>query len=321
LSLPSANPLTESIILTAQTPERAETAAPLISVYMPTYNRSAMMQRAVNSVLAQDYPNFELLIVDDCSPDDTWQVLNQLYAEHPQIRLFRQEKGQGACAARNLAIKAAAGEFVTGIDDDDEFLPNRLSSMMAAYDDQYSCVCTGYFWDYGSVRKALYTEQKVVRLPEVLDVHCLSNQALVRTSRMLAQGGFDETLAAFQDYDMWLRMVAAYGPALRLAEASYIVHVGHELGRITTSPKRLQAQSQFVEKHRPLMNERNLHNQAFYRRTMLQEPMSLAELLSAVRYGLVETKVRYYLKHRMQWLIKLRKQLLAKGIKGLFGLK
>lgn len=120
---------------------------------------------------------------------------------------------------------------------------------------------------------------------------------------------------------MWLRMVAAYGPALRLAEPTYVVHVGHELGRITTSPKRLNAQTQFVDKHRHLMNERNLHNQAFYRRTMQQEPLSLGELLSSCRYGLVETKVRYYLKHRMLWLIKVRKQLLSKGIKGLFGPK
>lgn len=304
--------------MTVVTPSITSPAAPLISVYMPTYNRSSMMQRAIASVLAQDYPHFELLIVDDCSSDDTWQVLQDKYGQHPQIRLFRQERGQGACAARNLAIKAAAGEFVTGIDDDDEFLPNRLSSMLAAYDDQYSCVVSGYFWDYGSVRKALYTERKIIRLPEVLDVHCLSNQALVRTSRMLAQGGFDETLAAFQDYDMWLRMVAAYGPALRLAEATYVVHVGHELGRITTSPKRLNAHLQFVEKHRHLMNERNLHNQMFYRKTMLQEPMSLAELLKSCRYGLLETKVRYYLKHHIQWLIKVRKQLLSKGFKGLF---
>lgn len=304
--------------MTVVTPSITSPATPLISVYMPTYNRSSMMQRAIASVLAQDYPHFELLIVDDCSSDDTWQVLQDKYGQHPQIRLFRQERGQGACAARNLAIKAAAGEFVTGIDDDDEFLPNRLSSMLAAYDDQYSCVVSGYFWDYGSVRKALYTERKVVRLPEVLDVHCLSNQALVRTSRMLAQGGFDETLAAFQDYDMWLRMVAAYGPALRIAEPTYVVHVGHELGRITTSPKRLNAQAQFVEKHRHLMNERNLHNQLFYRKTMLQEPMSLAELLKSCRYGLLETKVRYYLKHHIQWLIKVRKQLLSKGFKGLF---
>lgn len=304
--------------MTVVTPSITSPATPLISVYMPTYNRSSMMQRAIASVLAQDYPHFELLIVDDCSSDDTWQVLQDKYGQHPQIRLFRQERGQGACAARNLAIKAAAGEFVTGIDDDDEFLPNRLSSMLAAYDDQYSCVVSGYFWDYGSVRKALYTERKIIRLPEVLDVHCLSNQALVRTSRMLAQGGFDETLAAFQDYDMWLRMVAAYGPALRLAEATYVVHVGHELGRITTSPKRLNAHLQFVEKHRHLMNERNLHNQMFYRKTMLQEPMSLAELLKSCRYGLLETKVRYYLKHHIQWLIKVRKQLLSKGFKGLF---
>lgn len=307
--------------MTGVTTESRTAAQPLISVYMPTYNRSQMMQRAVASVLAQDYPHFELLIVDDCSSDDTWQVLQTLYGQHPKIRLFRQPQGQGACAARNLAIKAAAGEFVTGIDDDDEFLPNRLSSMLAAYDDQYSCVVSGYFWDYGSIRKALYTEHKVIRLPEVLDVHCLSNQALVRTSRMLAQGGFDETLAAFQDYDMWLRMVAAYGPALRIAAPTYVVHVGHELGRITTSPKRLNAQAQFVEKHRHLMNERNLQNQAFYRKTMLQQPLSLAELVSACRYGLVETKVRYYLKHHIQWLIKVRKQLLSKGIKGLFGQK
>ncbi|WP_306524150.1 glycosyltransferase [Rheinheimera sp.] len=294
---------------------------PLISVYMPTFNRSQMLQRAVASVLAQDYPNFELLIVDDCSSDDTWEVLNKLYAENSRIRLFRQDKGQGACAARNLAIKAAAGDFVTGIDDDDEFLPHRLSSMMASYDDQYSCICTSYFWDYGSVRKQLYPEQKIVRLPELLDAHCLSNQALVRKSRMLAQGGFDEQLAAFQDYDMWLRMVAAYGPALRLSEATYVVHVGHELGRITTSPKRLNAQAQFVEKHRGLMNDRNLHNQAFYRRTMQNLPMSLAELLSSCRYGLVESKIRYYFKHRLAWAIRLRKQILNKGIKGLFGHK
>ena len=99
---------------------------------MPTYNRSQMVQRAIASVLAQDYPHYELLIVDDCSKDDTWDVLNQLYGDNPKIRLFRQEKGQGACAARNLAIKAAAGDFVTGLDDDDEFLPNRLSSLMKA---------------------------------------------------------------------------------------------------------------------------------------------------------------------------------------------
>ncbi|MDZ7901608.1 MAG: glycosyltransferase [Rheinheimera sp.] len=61
-----------------------------------------MMQRAVNSVLAQDYPNVELLIVDDCSQDDTWQVLNDLYGQHPRISLFRQDVGRGClCSAKH----------------------------------------------------------------------------------------------------------------------------------------------------------------------------------------------------------------------------
>jgi len=291
---------------------------PLISVYMPTYNRAEMAQRAIESVLAQDYSNFELLVVDDASKDDTWLVLNQRYGQHPKVRLFRQEVGQGACAARNLAIHQANGEFVTGIDDDDEFLPNRLSSMMQAYDDQYALVCSSYFWDYGSQRKQLYGSTAEVDLAELLDAHVLSNQVLVKRSRMLAQGGFDTQLSAFQDYDMWIRLVAAYGKALRLAEATYVVHVGHELGRITTSPKRLAAQSYFMEKHLPLMNERNKQNQLFYRLAMEQQPLSLLRLMFFCRYGLWRGKIRYYLKQKLSWLIQLRKQLLSKGIKGLF---
>lgn len=280
-----------------------------------------MVRRAIASVLQQDYPCLELLVVDDASTDSTWATLNRLYSDEPRVRLFRQDKGQGACAARNLAITQAKGEFVTGLDDDDEFLPNRLSSLFQAYDDQYAFVCSSYFWDYGTVRKQLYPDSAIVGLNELLDVHCLSNQVLVKRSRMLAQGGFDTALAAFQDYDMWIRLVAAYGKALRLAEATYVVHVGHELGRITTSPKRLVAQSYFVEKHRPLMNERNIQNQQFYRLVMEQRKLSFGRLLFFCRYGLWSTKIRYYLKQKLQWAIKLRQQLLSKGMKGLFSKK
>lgn len=291
---------------------------PLISVYMPTYNRVQMAIRAIESVLAQDYPNFELLVVDDASSDDTWQVLTNKYINDERIRFFRQSSGQGACAARNRAISEAKGEFVTGIDDDDEFLPNRLSSLYRAYDDKYSCVCSGYIWDYGSVQKHLFTHRRVVALPELLDLHTLSNQALVKRERMLALGGFDISLAAFQDYDMWVRVVQAYGPALRIAEPSYKVNVGHELGRITNSPKRLDAHKQFVAKHRAQMSERNLQNQMFYRRSMEQIPFRFIELISSCRYGLVTLKWRYYLKHKLGVLSRWRIKVFSKGLAGLF---
>ena len=291
---------------------------PLISVYMPTFNRVAMATRAIDSVLAQDYPNLELLVVDDSSTDDTWPSLTNKYVNDDRVRFFRQPEGKGACAARNRAINEAKGEFVTGIDDDDEFLPHRLSSLYQAYDPQYSCVCSGYIWDYGSFRKTLFAVDEVVTLSSLLDLHSLSNQALVQRDRMLQLQGFDESLAAFQDYDMWVRVVAAFGPARRISNASYKVNVGHELGRITHSPKRLDAHKQFVAKHRPLMSERNLQNQMFYRLMMEKQPLSLLELLGQCRYGLQKLKWRYYLKQKMAWLSNLRIRLFSKGLAGLF---
>ena len=295
-----------------------QTALPLISVYMPTFNRATMASRAIDSVLAQDYPNIELLVVDDASTDDTWHRLTNQYINDERIRFFRQNSGQGACAARNRAIGEARGDFVTGIDDDDEFLPNRLTSLYQVYDDKYSCVCSGYIWDYGNVQKQLYASRQVVALPELLDLHTLSNQALVKRERMLALGGFDTSLAAFQDYDMWVRVVQAYGPALRIAEPTYKVNVGHELGRITNSPKRLDAHKQFVAKHRVHMSERNLQNQMFYRQSMQHIPLTLPQLLSSSRYGLVKLKWRYYLKHKLGVLSRWRIKLFSKGFNGLF---
>lgn len=291
---------------------------PLISVYMPTFNRLEMATRAIESVLAQDYPNFELLVVDDASTDDTWASLTNKYKDDARVRIFRQPEGKGACAARNLAISEAQGDFVTGIDDDDEFLPHRLSSLYRSYDPQYSCICSGYIWDYGSVSKTLFATNEVVTLSSLLDLHTLSNQALVKRERMVQLQGFDENLAAFQDYDMWVRVVAAFGPALRISDASYKVNVGHELGRITNSPKRLDAHKQFVAKHRPLMSERNLQNQMFYRLTMEKQQLSLLELLRLCRFGLQKLKWRYYIKQKMAWLSSLRIRLLSKGLAGLF---
>lgn len=117
---------------------------------------------------------------------------------------------------------------------------------------------------------------------------------------------------------MWVRVVQAFGPALRIADASYKVNVGHELGRITNSPKRLDAHQQFVAKHRPLMSERNLQNQMFYRLTMQQHNLTFRQLLSLCRYGLVKLKWRYYLKQRLAGLSQLRIKLFSKGLRGLF---
>lgn len=294
------------------------TSQPLITVYMPTHNRKQMAATAVDSVLAQDYPNFELIVVDDGSTDDSWEFLQQRYAAEPKVRLLRHPQSQGACAARNTAIAAANGDFVTGLDDDDVFYPDRLSSLMAAYQTGDAMVCSGYLWHYGTASKACFASDAVIELEQLLDLHTLSNQALVPTASMRALGGFDTQLAAFQDYDMWVRLVARFGPARRIGHISYQVNAGHEAGRISGSPKRLQAHDDFVAKHRALMTARNLHNQAFYRHSMQLLPMSLWQLLRSWRFGLQGLKLRYYLKQKFAWLSRLRLKWLQKGWRGLF---
>lgn len=87
--------------------------SPQISVIIPVYNRGALVETTVASALAQDLrpEEFEILLVDDGSTDDTWQILNALYAHHPQIRLFHLENG-GVARARNFGLKQARGEFI-----------------------------------------------------------------------------------------------------------------------------------------------------------------------------------------------------------------
>ena len=109
--------------------------SPLVSVYLPTRNRAEQLPRAIRSVLRQDCPNLELLVVDDASTDLTSEVLARFAARDSRVRIFRQPVPSGAPAARNRAIREARGEFLAGIDDDDLMLPTRLSSLLDAYQD------------------------------------------------------------------------------------------------------------------------------------------------------------------------------------------
>ncbi|STL53137.1 putative glycosyl transferase [Escherichia coli] len=104
---------------------------PLISIYMPTWNRQQLAIRAIKSVLRQDYSNWEMIIVDDCS--NSWEQLQQYVTalNDPRITYIHNDINSGACAVRNQAIMLAQGEYITGIDDDDEWTPNRLSVFLA----------------------------------------------------------------------------------------------------------------------------------------------------------------------------------------------
>ena len=268
---------------------------PLITVYMPTHNRRELLERAVASVFAQTMQDFELIIVDDASSDDTDEYLQNLQSKEPRVTALRNEKSQGACAARNRAIELAKGKYITGLDDDDEFLPHRLESLLAGYDDKYAFVNHGFVWHYGRYAKKVRDTPKVITLDEQLNYNFGTNQVFVETERLRAIGGFDINFKACQDYDTWTRLIIAYGNAKSLGDASYIVHQGHEGPRITEKGNHAVGYNQFFEKHQHLMSERNKINQRWLVMRALGKKPSFKEFILQVRNGFWLVKTKYCL--------------------------
>ena len=114
---------------------RMEHQQTLISILMPTYTVERYVEEAVRSILSQAYQNFELIIVDDCSTDDTFEILQNLAKEDHRIVLERNEKNSKICITLNKAWSMAKGDFIARMDGDDVSLPERLEVLKQFLDD------------------------------------------------------------------------------------------------------------------------------------------------------------------------------------------
>jgi glycosyltransferase involved in cell wall biosynthesis len=119
----------------------------LISVIMTVYGRDELLATAVGSILDQSHQNIEMLIVDDCSPDDAHEWLLKTYADEPRVRVFQTERNSGAYVAKNVALQHSRGEFITFMDSDDWSHPQRLERQLSLLDAEPSrmAVCQRYF--------------------------------------------------------------------------------------------------------------------------------------------------------------------------------
>jgi len=287
-------------------------SSPLVTVYIPTHNRCELLKRAINSVFSQTYKNIELLIVDDSSSDGTASWLKNLTHESIDIKTFRQETAQGACVARNIALKHARGEFVAGLDDDDEFLPQRLSKLIKHYDPDYAFICTGFLWNYGKRARAVDNTAMTINLTDQLNYNYATNQVLVDIGRLKAINGFDTNLVACQDYDTWTRLIKKFGSAKRLAGTSYVVHRDENLERISSPINWLNGHRQFMHKHENSMSEKNKQNQEFRRLIAKRETLGPVSFIKQLRAGLIKQKLRYFLSSNFKGLAEIRRRLMSK---------
>lgn len=108
--------------------------SPLVSIIMPSYNAQRFIAESIHSVQAQTYTNWELLITDDCSKDDTCQVVEALMTKDSRIKLFQLVDNSGAAVARNTSISHAQGRYIAFLDSDDMWLPEKLEEQLAFMD-------------------------------------------------------------------------------------------------------------------------------------------------------------------------------------------
>lgn len=186
--------------------------SPAISVMMPVRDRADLLTVAVESVLAQSERDFELLILDDGSTDDTWQVASRLAAEDDRIVLLRNERSAGIPAARNRIMDAARGEFVVICDSDDVSCPTRFSAQRARLERDPSLVGVGTrFTTFRGADPESGSEPgwhwglRDGREP------FLFGSGMFRTSAIRAVGGFDVRYALAEDVNLAYRLAGAGG--------------------------------------------------------------------------------------------------------------
>jgi len=181
---------------------------PQASVIIPTYNRGWIIKDAIDSVLAQDYTEFELIVVDDGSTDHTSDVLDS-YGNDIKV-LF--QKNKGVSAARNRGIAEASGKFIAFLDSDDLWMPQKLTVQMEFFNQTPDAlICqTEEVWIRNGLRvnpKKRHKKPSGMIFKPSLELCLVSPSAvMIRRSLFGRVGKFDESLPACEDYDLWLRI-------------------------------------------------------------------------------------------------------------------
>ena len=190
----------------------------MVSVIIPTFNRENTICRAIDSVINQTYKNIEIIVVDDCSTDNTEEFLIKYY-KYPNFNYFKLTKNSGACYARNFGIKNSHGDFIAFQDSDDAWLPNKLCEQIKNIKKENSD------GDFCSIE--VIDEQKKMKYIRptknirnkctkngVFNTLCydsfISTQSFIGKKIIFDNIKFDNNLPRLQDYDIFLRISKKY---------------------------------------------------------------------------------------------------------------
>jgi glycosyltransferase involved in cell wall biosynthesis len=193
-----------------------QSVMPKVSVVIPTCNRVSLLRRAIASVIGQTFQDFEIIVADDASADGTAEMIRGL--SDARIKHFRHDENRGVAVARNTAIAHARGEYIAFLDDDDEWLPQKLHrqvELMERLGDTIGAICCGNYEVDTSTNRIIAEMKPFLRghVFEKLFTRGLFNRTstvVVRAKCFERVGVFDPSFQYGEDFDMWLRLAQEY---------------------------------------------------------------------------------------------------------------
>ena len=218
----------------------------LVSVVITTYKREpVIVLRAVESVLKQTYKNIEIIIVDDSPSDysfrkDVCKAIDEKISQGLNIRYIPHKENMGACAARNTGMVAANGIYIAYLDDDDEWLPNKIEKQVEVIKkSKTALVYCGWIYQIDTLKKRQYGKTKFLRgdvFHELLYGNFINSTSfpLLKLDCLKAIGGFDISMESAQDFDVWLRISKNYN--VDFVQQPLVIYHEHDGEQITNNP-------------------------------------------------------------------------------------
>ena len=198
---------------------------PFVSVICLCYNHEPFIAETLNSVLAQSYPNIEILIIDDASTDKSKIIIQEFAKKNPSVKTNYLSKNQGNCKAFNIALKQAKGKYVIDLACDDLLLSTRIEKQVSVFENSTEKIAmvfsnTAIIDGKGNFLKNYYkinSDGKSINQIPVGDVYeNIVRESYISTPSMMFRksvldelGGYDETLK-YEDFDIWIRMARNY---------------------------------------------------------------------------------------------------------------
>lgn len=180
----------------------------MISVIIPTYNREKVIKQSIESILKQSYQDIEIIVVDDNSNDNTFELIKEVNS--PKVRYYRLDKNMGACFARNYGVKKSNGEYIAFQDSDDIWndlkLEKQLNYLISNNLDIVSCKIR----IVGEEKENIFPSNTDIDINDIYIKNKLSTQTLLGKRKSFLDTPFDERLPRFQDWDLAINLVKKY---------------------------------------------------------------------------------------------------------------